>query len=131
MTMKTSQPDFARFINSLGAQLGTSLTLQNGVCALYDGQNNEAAIIELPEHSEMVIFHCRIGRCPERAPDLQRLLSLNFDVARLHGCWFAVDQGDVRLCAQRELASLDEPAFCDVARGFISQAREARAFLQA
>ncbi|NAT17698.1 Tir chaperone family protein, partial [Pseudomonas syringae pv. actinidifoliorum] len=28
MTMKPQSPDFARFINSLGAQLGTSLTLQ-------------------------------------------------------------------------------------------------------
>lgn len=129
--MRTSPPDFSRLITSLGTQLGTSLTLQNGVCALYDSQDNEAAVIELPEHSEMVIFHCRVGRCPERSSDLQRLLSLNFDVARLHGCWFAVDQGDVRLCAQKELASLDDSAFCDVTRGFISQAREARAFLQA
>ncbi|MCF5710982.1 type III secretion system chaperone [Pseudomonas tremae] len=129
--MKTLQPDFARFISALGAQLDAPLMLQNGVCALYDSQDNEAAVIELPEHSEMVIFHCRVGRCPERSADLQRLLSLNFDVARLHGCWFAVDQGDVRLCAQRELGSLDEPTFCDVTRGFISQAREARAFLHA
>ncbi|UZE25635.1 type III secretion system chaperone [Pseudomonas sp. B21-056] len=129
--MKTPALDFTRFLNSLGAQLGTSLSLQNGVCALYDSQDNEVAIIELPEHSEMVIFHCSVGRCPERSADLQRLLSLNFDVARLHGCWFAVDQGDVRLCAQRELASLDEPGFCNVARGFIAQAREARTFLPA
>ncbi|CAM3057407.1 Tir chaperone family protein [Pseudomonas floridensis] len=129
--MKTSTPDFARFINALGAQLGTSLRAQNGVCALYDAQDNEAAVIELPDHSEVVVFHCRVGRCPERSADLQRLLSLNFDVARLHGCWFALDQGDVRLCAQRELASLDEPQFCDMARGFIVQAREARTFLRA
>lgn len=129
--MNTSQHEFSRFITALGAQLGTSLTWQNGVCALYDGQDNEAAVIELPEHSEMVIFHCRVGRCPERSADLQHLLSLNFDVARLHGCWFAVDQGDVRLCAQRELVSLDEPAFCDVTRGFIAQARDARAFMHA
>ncbi|KPB76994.1 type III secretion system chaperone [Pseudomonas cannabina] len=129
--MQTLRPDFSRFINALGAQLGTSLTLQNGVCALYDAQDNEAAVIELPEHSEMVVFHCRVGRCPERAADLQRLLSLNFDVARLHGCWFAVDKGDVRLCAQRELVSLDESSFCDVTRGFIVQAQEARTFLHA
>jgi hypothetical protein len=129
--MRTSTPDFSGLIHSLGAQLGTSLTLQNGVCALYDSQDTEAAVIELPEHSEMVIFHCRVGRCPERSADLQRLLSLNFDVARLHGCWFAVDQGDVRLCAQRELASLNESLFCDITRGFIVQAREARALLHA
>ncbi|MBA1229484.1 CesT family type III secretion system chaperone [Pseudomonas viridiflava] len=129
--MNNSPTDFSRLIHSLGAQLGTSLTAQNGVCALYDSQDNEAAVIELPDHSEMVIFHCRVGRCPDRSDDLQKLLSLNFDVARMHGCWFAVDKGDVRLCAQRELALLDEPQFCDVARGFIVQAREARAFLQA
>lgn len=129
--MRTPAPDFTRFLNALGAQLGTSLSLQNGVCALYDSQDNEAAVIELPSHSEMVILHCKVGRCPERPADLQRLLSLNFDVARLHGCWFAIDQGDVRLCAQRELLSLDEPGFCNTARGFIAQAREARTFLQA
>jgi len=129
--MKTRFSPLTGFINALGARLGTSLTVQNGVCALYDGEDNEAAVIELPEHSEMVVFHCRVGRCPERSADLQQLLSLNFDVARLHGCWFAVDQGDVRLCAQRELATLDESQFCDAAHGFIAQAREARAFLHA
>ncbi|KPY37661.1 MULTISPECIES: type III secretion system chaperone [Pseudomonas syringae group] len=129
--MNNSPTDFSRLIKSLGAQLGTSLTAQNGVCALYDSQDNEAAVIEMPDHSEMVIFHCRVGRSPDRAADLQKLLSLNFDVARMHGSWFAVDQGDVRLCAQRELAVLDEAQFCDTARGFIIQAREARALLQA
>lgn len=66
--MQTLRPDFSRFINALGAQLGTSLTLQNGVCALNDAQDNEAAVIELPEHSEMVVFHCRVGRCPNAQP---------------------------------------------------------------
>lgn len=128
--MQPPAPDFTRFINSLGAQLGTLLALQNGVCALYDSEGNEAVIIELPEHSEMVIFHCRVGHCPESTADLQRLLSMNFDVARMHGCWFAVDQEDVRLCAQRELATLDEQAFCAVTRGFIAQVREARTLLR-
>ncbi|QHF02083.1 CesT family type III secretion system chaperone [Pseudomonas asturiensis] len=129
--MNTSTTVFARFINALGTQLGTPLSVQNGVCALYDSQDHEVAVIELPEHSEMVVFHCRVGRSPERAADLQRLLTLNFDVARLHGCWFALDQGNIRLCAQRDLASLDEAGFCNMARGFIAQAREARTVVQA
>lgn len=127
--MKTPPLDFDRFIRALGAQLGASLTLQNGVCALYDSDDQQAAVIELPEHSEMVMFHCRVGRSPEGAADLRRLLSMNFDIARLHGCWFAVDQGDVRLCAQHQLASLDEVRFCDIVRGFIARAREARSTL--
>ena len=128
--MKKTPTDFNRFLQALGTQLGTSLTLRDGVCALYDSQEQEVAVIELPEHSEMVIFHCRVGRASEQVAELQRLLQLNFDVARLHGCWFALDQADVRLCAQRDLRSLDETEFCNVVMGFIAQVGEARSLVR-
>lgn len=128
--MKKTPTDFNRLLQALGAQLGTSLALRDGVCALYDSQEQEVAVIELPEHSEMVIFHCRVGRTPEQPAQLQRLLSLNFDVARLHGCWFALDQADVRLCAQRDLRYLDEAEFCNLAMGFIAQVGEARSLVR-
>jgi uncharacterized protein YecT (DUF1311 family) len=129
--MPKPSADFNRFLKALSVQLGISLALRDGVCALYDSQGQEAAVIELPEHSEMVVFHCRVGRSTGRVAELQRLLSLNFEVTRLHGCWFALDQTDVRLCAQRDLEALDEAAFCNVALGFIAQAGEARKLMQA
>lgn len=124
--MQTPPSDYSRFLNALGAQLGTPLSSADGVCALYDSDGKEAAVIEMPEHSEIVMFHCAVGRRPEQADALHRLLTLNFDVALLRGCWLAVSENDVRLCTHREFSSLSEAEFCNVALGFIAQAQEVR-----
>ncbi|MBB6155165.1 hypothetical protein HDC30_002388 [Pseudomonas sp. JAI115] len=125
----TCAPTLPSLIDHLGAQLGTSLTLENGVCALYDSHQQQAAVIEGGEYSDSVMLHCRLGALHPEQENLTHLLSLNFDVALLRGCWLALDQGDVRLCAQRELSTLDEQRFCDLVRGFIAQARETRSSL--
>lgn len=117
------------FMSSLARQLGTPLSLQDGVCALYDNDQHQAAVIEVGEHSDSVILHCRLGVLHAQPDHLERLLSLNFDVAHLRGCWLALDKGDVRLCLQRELEPLDEDGFCQLVQGFIAQARETRSDL--
>ncbi|MDI2591014.1 type III secretion system chaperone [Pseudomonas sp. 681] len=127
--MANSKPNIQGFIAHLGHQLGTSLTLQGGVCALYDNANLQAAVIELPEHGDNVILHCRLGALQPGPDNVQQLLNMNFDVAALRGCWLALDQGDVRLCTQHTLARLDEDSFCGLVNGFIAQARETRAGL--
>lgn len=127
--MVNTKPDIQRFIARLSDKLGTPLTLQNGVCALYDHEQRQVAVIELPEHSDSVVFHCRLGGMQKGAGNLQDLLEMNFDVSTLRGCWFALDQGGVRLCTQRELTRLDEEQFCHVVTGFMAQVQETRATL--
>ncbi|MFJ2462525.1 type III secretion system chaperone [Pseudomonas sp. NPDC087615] len=124
--MATPESIIQRLIAQLASQLGTPLTFQRGVCALYDSDGVQAAVIELPEHSDTVVFHCRLGAVQPGVDALQRLLTLNFDVATLRGCWLALDQSDVRLCTTRELQRLDEDSFCSLVHGFIAQARETR-----
>ncbi|WP_122745663.1 type III secretion system chaperone [Pseudomonas viridiflava] len=124
--MANSQRDMQRFIARLSATLGTPLTLQNGVCALYDGQQRQAAVIEVAAHSDHVVIHSRLGQLRKSPENLQRLLSANFDTAKLRGCWLALDQQDVRLCTQRELVGLDEGTFCDLVNGFIAQTQQTR-----
>nr|WP_251010247.1 type III secretion system chaperone [Pseudomonas fluorescens] len=114
----------------MGHQLGASLNLQHGVCALHDAKQQEAVIIESPEHSDNVILHCRLGAVLPGLDTLKQLLNLNFDVSSLRGCWLALDQGDVRLCTQREQDQLDEERFCDWVSGFVVQARETRTRLE-
>ncbi|QXI31254.1 type III secretion system chaperone [Pseudomonas vanderleydeniana] len=127
--MANSTSTIQRYIAHLATQLGATLTWQNGVCALYDNEHLQAAVIELPEHSDNVIFHCRLGTLQPGPEHLQRLLALNFDTASLRGCWLALDQGDVRLCTQRELSRLDEESFSSLVGGFVVQARETRSSL--
>lgn len=127
--MANAKPDIQRLIAHLANQLGTSLNLQGGVCALYDSAQVQAAVIELPEHSDCVILHCRLGALQPGPEHLQRLLNMNFEVAGLRGCWLALDQSDVRLCTQQTLARLDEDSFSSLVNGFIAQARETRTAL--
>lgn len=124
--MANSRPDIQRFIAHLGAQLGVPLNLQDGVCALNDSAQQQAVVIEVPDHSDGVILHCRLGGLRPGPNNMQRLLCMNFDVANLHGCWLALDQQDVRLCTQHALAQLDEQRFCDLVQGFIAQAQATR-----
>lgn len=128
--MANSNPSIQRFIAHLGNQLGTALTLNNGVCALYDRDNLQAAVIEWPEHSDHLILHCRLGSLQPGLGHSQRLLEMNFDIPSLRGCWLALDNGDVRLCTQRELAHLDEDSFIHLICGFVALAREARSSLR-
>lgn len=127
--MTSANTTIQSFIVHLANQLGTPLTLQNGVCALYDYDHHQAAVIEMAEHGDCVILHCRLGALHPEQGNLERLLCMNFNVALLRGCWLALDKGDVRLCIQRELNPLDEDGFCQLVSGFIAQARETRSDL--
>lgn len=128
--MANSKASIDRFIARLAHQLGTSLHLQGGVCALHDAKQQEAVIIESPERSDNVILHCRLGAALPGLDTFKQLLNLNFDVCSLRGCWLALDQADVRLCTQRDLDQLDEEGFCDWVSGFVAQGRETRTRLE-
>ncbi|CAI8760456.1 type III secretion system chaperone [Pseudomonas zeae] len=124
--MANANSTIQSFIARLADQLGTPLNLEHGVCALYDTDLQQAAVIEVGQHSDSVILHCRLGALHPQQDNLEQLLCMNFDVALLRGCWFALDRGDVRLCIERELNPLDADGFCHLVSGFITQARDTR-----
>ncbi|MBT2340244.1 MULTISPECIES: type III secretion system chaperone [Pseudomonas] len=116
-----------RLISALADHLHADLQLEEGVCALYDRNNREAVVIELPEHSDMAILHCAI-EVTAHAPGLhKRLLELNFRLDLLGGSWLALDdKACVRLCAHSTLSTLDETRFCHWVVGFVAQVNEVR-----
>ena len=128
--MHTAHTQTQHLIAALGEHLNTRLTLDNGVCALFDAQGKEAAIIEVPAHSDSAVLHCQL-EVPAHAPSLhKRLLELNFRLDTLRGCWLALDEhGDLRLCAQSPLENLSEERFCHWVTGFIAQVNETRQLL--
>lgn len=118
----TAAPLAHRLISALADHLRADLHLQQGVCALYDTQDREAVVIELPDHSDMAIVHCAIELTAHASGLHKRLLELNFRLDLLGGSWLALDdQACVRLCAQCPLSALDETAFCHWVVGFVRQ----------
>ena len=112
-----------QLLRALGKTLNTELTLENGVCALFD-ENREVAIIEIPTAGDVAVLHCKLALRPDPG-SYERLLRLNFDIGAMHGCWLALDErSDVRLCAETALASLDEATFVQWVQGFVRQTRE-------
>ena len=100
-----------------------NLALKNGVCALFNGER-EAVIIEVPENSDTVIFHCEIANVmhhPVGQDFYQKILLLNFEVSIMKGCWLAIDAQDLRLVTTQEIRLLTETDFCNLVIGFIEQ----------
>ncbi|MHA6494945.1 type III secretion system chaperone [Pseudomonas borbori] len=128
--MHTPQPQAQRLMAALGQHLNTQLSLDEGVCALFDAQGKEAAVIEIPAHSDTAILHCAIEMPLHSATAHKQLLELNFRIDTLRGCWLALDErGEVRLCAQSPLDSLSEERFCHWVVGFIAQVKDTRELL--
>nr|WP_298141196.1 type III secretion system chaperone [uncultured Pseudomonas sp.] len=114
------------FLTRLGERLGTPLTLQRGVCALYNDRDQQLAVIEIPQPGRSIMFYCRLGQVAHEVDGYQRLLASNFNMSSMRGCWFALSRGALCLCTQRDIAELDEERFCDLAMGFIAQAQAIR-----
>ena len=115
--------DTTLLLAALGSYLGTELTLEDGVCALFNN-GKEVVIVEIPPAGDVAILHCKLTVHPD--PRLyEQLLRLNFNAGAMHGCWLALDdQGVVRLCAQLALDPLGEPAFVQWVTGFVQQTAE-------
>lgn len=116
-------------IDALGRQLGSPLQLENGVCALFEG-DREVAIIEIPISGDVAVLHCKLSLGVDAGLH-ERLLRLNFDTDAMHGCWMALDErSDVRLCAHAPLDALNEISFVHWVLGFVQQTREIPALLR-
>ena len=115
-----------------GRQHNSTLALKDGVCALVDRDNREAAVIELPPDSDSLIFHCKIEDLHEPSSEryLRTLLALNFEMNAMRGCWLALDNEDsLRLCSQLSVSGLDAVGFRMALSGFMTQAREVNEFI--
>lgn len=121
-----------RLIEYFGETINTPLSLKNGVCALYDTNNQESAIIEVPEFSESIIFHCSLSTLPTEVSvqTLRDLLLLNFEISAMQGCWLAIDESEkICLCHTLSIEATDEQTFCDSLVGFIEQVKDVRLFI--
>lgn len=120
MSQHPSTPQ--QLLAALSQQLNVELQLENGICALFDRQDQEVCVIELLPQSSTAILHCAINTQRLARDHHEQLLKLNFQPDRLHGCWLALDEGNnVRLCAQCPVEFLTEHNFCQWVAGFIQQ----------
>ncbi|MDH2435675.1 type III secretion system chaperone [Pokkaliibacter sp. MBI-7] len=122
-----------QFIQHFGTSIRASLQLKDGVCALYDAEDQEVTVIEVPDHSDSAIFHCSLlTLSSDVSPQkLRKLLLLNFEISAMQGCWLAVDERDnLCLCHVLPLDKSDEQHFSNSLTGFIEQTKDVRAFTQ-
>ncbi len=119
------------FLQHFGQTINAPLQLKDGVCALFDAQGIEVAIIEVPEHSDSAIFHCALLPLASDTPPevLHQLLRLNFEISAMQGCWLAIDEQDkLCLCHVLVLDRTDEQHFGDSLNCFIAQVNDVRAY---
>ena len=96
--MTDPQGQFEQFIEHLGAISGQDFPINNNACSLINGQDEVAAVIELPEGSDLLVIHSMVARLPadpavQQARALQ-LLTLNSCPEKLRGAWFSIaDEG--------------------------------------
>ncbi|QUX90796.1 hypothetical protein CYL31_04985 [Marinomonas sp. A3A] len=130
--MTETQLKAEQLIKNFGGKINTPLSLENGVCAIYDLNNQEQAIIEVPEHSENIILHCTIIKITAdiSVQSLQKLLLLNFEVSAMQGCWLAIDEEDqICLCHILDIKKTDEKYFSNTLVGFMEKAKDVRLFV--
>lgn len=133
--MHSQQQHVTRLLQAFGRATQTPLRLDNGICVLNDENGEEAAVIDVPAHSEQLLLHCRIVALDglegvDEAAMLRLMLQLNFEMAAMRGCWLAVDEfNQLRLCFQYSLSGLEENRFNAVLSGFIQQVKESRDFI--
>ena len=111
----------ASLIEHLGRKMGSTLTLDRGVCAIFD-KDREQVVIEIATGGDLVILHRLIAMRLESKWSYEHLLELNFDITELAGCWLALDSSSQpRLCAQLPLVLLDEAYFARWVEGFVNR----------
>ncbi|MFP1921477.1 type III secretion system chaperone [Lonsdalea quercina] len=133
--MHSQQQHVTRLLQAFGRASQTPLRLDNGICVLNDENGEEAAVIDVPAHSEQLLLHCRIVALDgleglDEAAIYRLMLQLNFEMAAMRGCWLALDEfNQLRLCFQHSLSALDENRFNAMLSGFIQQVKETRDFI--
>jgi len=129
--MNPNQHKIEQLIQHLGQTIKADLQLKSGVCALYNAEGLQAVVLEIPDHSDTIVFHCSLFTLPDNLSrqTLRQLLLLNFEISAMQGCWLAADERDnLCLCYVLEIDKTDEQHFTNSVLGFIEQVKDVRAF---
>lgn len=119
-----------QLLAALSKHLKVDLQLENGVCALFNRQGLETCVIELLPQNSAALLHCAMQTHHPTREGYSQLLTLNFQLEKMHGCWLALDDnGEVRLCAQCPMEVLTEDMFCQWVSGFVHQVEDMRRLL--
>ncbi|KOC91372.1 type III secretion system chaperone [Winslowiella iniecta] len=128
------QQQLQNLLDEFASTQGITLRLDNGVCALQDDSGQEAVVLELPDGSDALLLHCQLFAMQQHGEKLaawRLLMTLNFEMNAMRGCWLALDDEDqIRLCSQQPLVALDNARFTPLLLAFMQQAREARELLR-
>ncbi|MEE3649186.1 MULTISPECIES: type III secretion system chaperone [unclassified Brenneria] len=127
--MTPAQQHITRLLHHYGKIHQVSLSLQDGVCALYEQGGQEAAVLEMPANGDALLLHGEIMRFQDDNPaaTYHLMLLLNFEMAAMKGCWLALDENTtLRLCSRQTADSLDESRFTALLSAFIDQKKEVR-----
>lgn len=133
MAMTGAQQQVNQLLQHFGKRAGAALELQDGVCALYDPEGRQAAVVEAHGETDTVIVHCRLMDFREQSDPqlLQQMLMLNFEISAMRGTWLALDdEGLLRLCTIYALANASEQSFSDLLEGFVAHVAEVRSFIE-
>lgn len=110
-------------LSELGAQLGLPLRLEkDGSCTMIYGDGHEASV-SVPDGSDLVILHARIGRADakDKAKFYADLLRMNLFGDRTNGCSLALDPSleTIVLWYARPVSGLDATAFSNLVGNFL------------
>lgn len=120
-----------RLLAALSKYLKADLQLENGVCALFNQEEQEICVIELLPQNSAALLHCAVGPRNPTLEGYSQWLKLNFQLEKMHGCWLALDDNsEGRLCAQCSREVLTESNFCQWVSGFIQQVNDVRQLLK-
>ncbi|MBF8999098.1 MULTISPECIES: type III secretion system chaperone [Vibrio] len=130
--MTPTQSKTNQFLKQFSQSINTDLSLKNGVCAIYNHLSQQSAVIEVPDFSDNIIFHCTLMTLPMEvsANTMKKMLLLNFEVSAMQGCWLAIDeQQQLCLCHLLPIEKTDQTHFNNTLIGFIDQVKNVRPFI--
>ncbi|MET4692264.1 type III secretion system chaperone [Endozoicomonas lisbonensis] len=94
--MADPQEQFEQLIQHLSSISGHDFPINDNACTLVNEDNEVAAVIELPEDSDLLLIHTMVARLPSD-PEVRhgralQLLTLNSSPDKLRGAWFSIDE---------------------------------------
>ena len=115
--MADPEEQFEKLIQHLSDISGNEFPINNNACTLVNDNDEIAAVIELPEGSDLLLIHSIVSQLPSdpevRSGRTLQLLNLNSSPEKLRGAWFAIDgEGyGIHLMSSSSIEALTEDRF--------------------
>lgn len=126
--MPDPQEQFEQLIQHLRDISGHDFPVNDNACTLVNENNEIAAVIELPEGSDLLMLHRMVSQLPDD-PDIRngralQLLTLNGSPDRLKGAWFSIDSEGhgIHLMTSSPIDSLTPDVFENLLLNYIQLA---------